>query len=510
MNINKIFLSFAIIFLFALASAFFTISTIKKLNAHTQKMYTHPFSVSNAIANIQTSIITMHRNMKDVVLTKYSFHQSKEISVVIKNPLELLKIIEAIQEEESKVYKEFDLIYLRYLGKKEDIDVSFKAFKEWKVIRQEVIFLIYQHKLEKAIDITKGKGAKHINDLYKQIDVLKSFAFNKANEYYELSLKDEPLEQIIMVFVSTFFIATLIVMYVVSTLLKNNKNNQKQLNLIDQNILTSNMSLDKKILSISSALCYVLHTKKEKILNSENKYFFTNESHFLNFENTIYSGKHYKGEIPITIEEEDVWYEIEVLPEFNDKFILEKFTILLTNISDKKQIEKVSITDTLTSLYNRNYFEMIFSKEINRAKREHKELSIIMLDIDYFKKYNDTYGHQEGDHALRKVASIIISHTKRSNDYAFRIGGEEFIILSYQEDMAALNSFAMSFIRDIEALHIPHKKNNISKYVTISAGAILFGTNNVLSPDEMYKKVDELLYKAKNAGRNKVESIYFK
>ena len=108
------------------------------------------------------------------------------------------------------------------------------------------------------------------------------------------------------------------------------------------------------------------------------------------------------------------------------------------------------------------------------------------------------------------MASIIISHTKRSNDYAFRIGGEEFIILSYQEDMAALNSFAMSFIRDIEALHIPHKKNNISKYVTISAGAILFGTNNVLSPDEMYKKVDELLYKAKNAGRNKVESIYFK
>jgi len=510
MNINKIFLSFAIIFVFALGSAFFTISIIKDLTSHTQKMYTHPFSVSNAIANIQTSIITMHRNMKDVVLTKYSFVQSKEVGVVIKNPLELLRIIEAIQKEESKVYKEFDLIYLRYLGKKEDIDASFKAFKEWKHIRQEVISLIYQHRLEEAIDITKGKGAQHIDDLYKQIEVLKRFAFNKANEYYKLSLNDEPLEQIIMVFLATFFLATLISLYVVSTLLKSNKKNRQQLNLIDQNILTSNMSLDKKILSISSALCYVLHKKKEKILNSENTYFFTNEAHFRNFENTIYSGKNYKGEIPITIEEKDDWYEIEILPEFNEKFILEKFTILLTNISDKKQIEKVSITDTLTSLYNRNYYEMIFSKEINRAKREHKELSIVMLDIDYFKKYNDTYGHQEGDHALREVASIISSHTKRSNDYAFRIGGEEFIVLSYQEDLSALNSFANSFIKDIEALKIPHKKNNISKYVTISAGAILFGTNNVLSADEMYKKVDELLYKAKNTGRNKVESIYLK
>jgi methyl-accepting chemotaxis protein len=175
MNIQKIFLSFGFTFLVMVGSATFTILTIDKLTTHTQKMYTHPFSVSNAIASIQTSIITMHRNMKDVVLTKDS--------------LELIKIIEDIQKEEETVYKNFELIYKLYLGKKEDIDLSYQAFKDWKKIRQEVISLIYKKNNNEAIAITKGKGAQHINNLYQQINVLKTFAFNKAEEYYKLSLE---------------------------------------------------------------------------------------------------------------------------------------------------------------------------------------------------------------------------------------------------------------------------------------------------------------------------------
>ena len=340
MNINKIFLSFAIIFLFAFSSALFTISTIDKLTTHTQKMYTHPFRVSNAIGNIQTSIITIHRNLKDIVFTKYFSHNSTKKGVFFENPLEVLKIIEEIQIEENKVYKEFDLVYSRYLGKKEDIDAAYKSFKEWKKIREEVITLIYQHKKHEAITMTKGTGVDHVDKLYVQIEVLKTFAFNKADEYYKLSLKDEPLTQIILVFLSTFIIATLITMYVVITLLKSNKANKKQLNLIDQNILIAKLSLEKKILTISSALCCVLDMRKEELLNTISNNFFTNEEYFKNFENTIYAGKSYKGEIPIKIRNENFWYEIEVIPEFNDKFVLDRFTILLTNISDKKQIEK--------------------------------------------------------------------------------------------------------------------------------------------------------------------------
>lgn len=494
MNINKIFFSFGLVFVLVLCSSLFTILTIKKLTTHTQKMYTHPFNVSNAIASIQTSIITMHRNMKDVVLTKDS--------------LELITIIEDIQKEEEKVYKNFELIYKRYLGERKDIDLSYEAFKNWKIIRQEVISLMYKKEIEKAITITKGKGAKHIDNLYSQINVLKDFAFNKANEYYKLSLENTPLEQIIIIYFLTFSITTLIVFYVTKSLLKNNRVNKKQLYLIDQNILIAKLNLNQKIIEISSALCCVLNIKKENILNTKNNYFFTNEEYFTKFENTIFSGKKYQGEIPIEINNENYWYEIEVIPHFDDNYILNAFSILLTNISDKKEIEKVSITDTLTGIYNRNYFEMIFSKEIKRAKREKKELSMIMIDIDYFKKYNDTYGHQEGDLALKAVSNVISSYTNRSYDYTFRIGGEEFVILSYQEDFTRLNHFANIIINEVEKLEIPHRNNEASKYITISAGVIQFGKDNLLSTDEMYKKVDDLLYEAKAYGRNNFKSLY--
>lgn len=492
MNINKIFFSFAMVFLLSIASAFFTIKTIKQLTAHTQKMYTHPFSVSNAIASIQTSIITMHRNMKDVVLTSDS--------------LELILIIEDIQKEEEKVYKNFELIHKRYLGKKEDIDSSYEAFKNWKIIRQEVISLVYKNELQKAVSITKGKGATHIENLYIQIDVLKSFAFNKANEYYKLSLENTPLNQIILAYFFTFLIGTIIVLYVTKSLLKNNKVNKKQLYLIDQNILIAKLDINKKISEISSALCCVLNVKRKDVLNTSNDNFFTNEEYFKKFENIIFSGKKYNGEIPIQINSENYWYEIEVIPHYNDNYELHSFTVLLTNVSDKKEIEKVSITDTLTGLYNRNYFEMIFSKEIKRSKREKKELSMIMIDIDYFKRYNDTYGHLEGDQALKAVSHVISNYTNRSYDYAFRVGGEEFIILSYQKNFVQLNEFANTLLNHVEKLEISHKNNTASKYVTISAGVVQFGKDNLLTTDEMYKKVDDLLYEAKESGRNNYKS----
>lgn len=496
MHIFKLFISFAIVFVIAVSSALFTVFEVNELTNNTQKMYTHPFKVSNAIGSIQTSIITMHRDMKDVVLTK--------------NSLELIKIIEDVQKEEERVYRNFELVYKNYLGKKHDIDASYKTFKQWKDIRDEVISLVYQKKLTKAIEITQGKGANHLQNLYSQIGILKKFAFNKANEYYDLSLKNTSLDKIILSYIITFLVATIIVMYVVKNLLQSNKHSKKQLYLIDQNILIARLSLDKKIIEISNALCYSLNIKKREILNTKSEYFFTNKEQFTVFENKIYSGRHYKGEISILINNEACWYDMEVIPEFDESFALNTFTILLTNIADKKKIEKVSITDTLTSLYNRNYFEMIFEKEVRRAKREKRAMSVVMLDVDYFKQYNDTYGHQEGDVALKSVAHVIATLTNRSYDYAFRVGGEEFIIISYQDDFEKLNDFVKHLIREVELLKISHSKSEISKYLTISAGVVQFGQDHLLSTDEMYRKVDELLYESKATGRNRFKSLYLK
>jgi|GEM_PF-3125655 len=492
MNLKKLFFSFFIIFVITSMSALFTILEIKELTGNTQKLYIHPFKVSNAIANMQTSIITMHRNMKDVVLSSTS--------------IELLHLSEKIQQEEDNVYENFKLIYKNYLGDKEDIDGSYKAFEDWKNIRAEVFFLVDKKNHPAAIAITKGKGAKHVNFLNSKIDILKDFAFTKANYYYELSINNSSLEKITIAFSLAFVVAYLIALYVVKNLLAINKSTKKQLHLIDQNILFAKLGLDKRILEISNALCFALDKAQKDLLHTKEDYFFTNKEQYKKFENIVFTGKQFKGEVSIIIKNELHWYDIEIVPVLDDKYILTAFTIFLTNISDKKNIEKVSITDGLTQLFNRNYFEHIFKQEVSNTNKKELSLSVVMLDIDFFKQYNDTYGHHAGDIAIKAVAAVLLDFTKRSNDYAFRVGGEEFMIVSHQKDFNKLNEFVNSIIHNVEDLKIAHDKNKASKYLTISAGAIQLNGEMQLNAQDIYKHADKLLYEAKHTGRNNFKS----
>ena len=494
MNIRKLFLSFAIITLAAVGAAMFAVMKIQELSVNTQKMYTHPFTVSNSVADIQTAIITMHRNMKDVVLTKDS--------------LEMIEIIESIQVEEGKVYKGFEKIYTNYLGDKKDIDTSYEAFKNWKAIRQEVIALVHQGKVDEAIAITKGKGAKHIENLYKQIEVLKNYAFNKADEFHTKALQESGVKEVIMVFAVTFIFSSMFIAFIVISLLRINRANNQQLRLIDQNILTAKLTVKKEIVEISSALCRVLNVDKKKILNTKNDDFFITHEQYLEFEAKIYSGKEHATEIYIDIDGARHWFSMEIFPEFDKNYALQYFSVFLINITDKKKIEEVSIMDSLTGLNNRNYFEMIFEKEIKRAKRDKKLLSIVMMDIDYFKQYNDTYGHQEGDRVLKAVSNVLLDSTKRSYDYAFRVGGEEFVILSYQKDFNAMQNFVEGLVSSIHDLKIRHENSVTSDFLTISAGALQCGHEHLYNPDELYKTVDKLLYEAKRSGRNQAKTLF--
>ena len=493
MNISKIFASFIIIIIIAISSAVFTIIKMQELSDNTQKMYTHPFQVSNAISDIQTSIITIHRDMKDIVLSQ--------------NTLEVIKLIELIQKEEDKVLYNFKTIYQYYLGDKKDIDLLFQTFKEWKPIREEVILLVQEKQLEKAIKITQNKGAEHIDELYTQIAFLKQFAFNKAEEFHDLSISNNSMKYVIATFLLTLLISTLIVYFITINLFNIGKINNKQLHLIDQNIYMATLSLDKDILFISNALCFLLGKTKEELLNTKQKFFFCDEEQYSEFMNKIYLGKEHHGEIFLMIDNEKIWFKIEIFPELNSNFQLNSFNIFLHNINDKKKIEKISITDVLTGLFNRNYFELVFDKEIKRAKRDTKSLGMIMFDIDFFKQFNDTYGHQEGDIALKEVSKVLKNRTNRSYDYAFRLGGEEFVIVTYNHDLESLEEFTQSILDEIKALQISHRNSKVSNYLTVSAGTILFEPSHFLTTNEMYKRVDECLYQAKESGRDCLKSL---
>jgi len=176
-------------------------------------------------------------------------------------------------------------------------------------------------------------------------------------------------------------------------------------------------------------------------------------------------------------------------------------TINNSNIILKEQ----SITDGMTLLFNRRYFDIIFEQQLNQSKRIKTSLIVMICDIDNFKKYNDTYGHILGDEALIKVAQSLKSSLKRPNDYAFRIGGEEFGIILSDMTVDKAKGFAKTIKYNIERLNVEHENNDGRGHITISMGiAYVNQNNNIFSISQIYDSADEALYKSKNSGRNQI------
>ena len=158
----------------------------------------------------------------------------------------------------------------------------------------------------------------------------------------------------------------------------------------------------------------------------------------------------------------------------------------------------------MTKLYNRRYFNEVFKKEFNRAKRENKSISFLMLDVDHFKLYNDVYGHQKGDNVLSKIGGVLNSFSKRAGDFAFRLGGEEFGIIFHENGAKQALKFANNLLKAVENLKIPHANNSASKFVTVSIGLVYKNIDKTTTVVTIYKEADDSLYEAKKSGRNRV------
>jgi len=166
--------------------------------------------------------------------------------------------------------------------------------------------------------------------------------------------------------------------------------------------------------------------------------------------------------------------------------------------------------DPLTGIYNRRFLEDSLKRITNSLNRSGDELSVMMIDIDYFKKYNDTYGHGEGDTCLKEVAEAISKTLFRPDDFAARYGGEEFaVVLPYTDENGARH-VAENILKSVRELNIPHEKNEAANHVTISIG--LTATNIVHSQngDDYLKQADIALYRSKQNGRNQYTYIEFK
>lgn len=201
----------------------------------------------------------------------------------------------------------------------------------------------------------------------------------------------------------------------------------------------------------------------------------------------------------------DRWFKSVIMPLCDGKGKELDTVIVNCDITKMKYFEELSITDALTGLYNRRHFNDIFKREMSRAIREKGKLSFLILDIDYFKKYNDSYGHDAGDKALIAVAKAIEISINRGSDFAFRLGGEEFGVLFCNTDIDGSLLLAERIRKNVEELKIEHTNSLVSKYISVSIGLLVvdFVQENV---DEhgFYTMADDALYQAKESGRNKV------
>ena len=172
----------------------------------------------------------------------------------------------------------------------------------------------------------------------------------------------------------------------------------------------------------------------------------------------------------------------------------------LTVLTKKYKME--AITDSMTMLYNRNYFDTIFDSLPAISTANSWSSAFIMFDIDYFKQYNDTYGHDMGDATLKAVGNELKNYFNKEYEYVFRLGGEEFGAVLFDVDQEILKQCLKEIKLEIEKLNIEHKSSKVEKFVTISIGAVLYHPDDNVSSNQLYKKADENLYKAKEGGRN--------
>jgi len=172
-----------------------------------------------------------------------------------------------------------------------------------------------------------------------------------------------------------------------------------------------------------------------------------------------------------------------------------------------KKLNRLSMTDGLTGIANRRLFDKKIEHEWRRALRAQQPLSLIMIDIDYFKLYNDNFGHQAGDQCLKQVATVLTNTLRRPADFVARFGGEEFIAIIPETNSNAASKIAEALRSAIAALQIPHTRPDKNSWVTVSLGVsgIVPDTGQLFQ--ELINKSDIALYKAKQLGRNRVVTL---
>ena len=282
--------------------------------------------------------------------------------------------------------------------------------------------------------------------------------------------------------------------------------------IFDDNIISSSTDTNGVIKSVSSAFSKISGYEKNELIGKYHnivRHPDMPNSVYKDLWETIEKNKTWKGEIKnLSKDGSSYWVSAVIEPIFDKQRNKIGYYAVRQDITDKKRIYELSITDDLTSLYNRRYFNDIAKAMIDKTVRSNRVFGFMILDIDYFKRYNDTYGHLEGDNVLINLSNSLKETFKRSDDLIFRLGGEEFGVLINSKTQKDIISLANSAKDNIQSLGIKHEKNEEYGVVTASFGLIIIDVSNLdidYKLDDIYKQADDKLYEAKADGRNTIK-----
>ncbi len=274
---------------------------------------------------------------------------------------------------------------------------------------------------------------------------------------------------------------------------------QEYISIVDWNVLVVRSDENAGMTSVSTAFCRLFGYTEEELIGKPAM--MINHEEFLRdvqpfVMETILSGRIWNGEIKkVTKNGDIVWVQSMIQPVFKNG-VRTGFLSISTDVTDKKRIEILSVTDKLTGVYNRIRLDEVLSAEFVRFKRYEQSYSVIMFDIDYFKRVNDTYGHLAGDDVLKSLARLI-KQSIRESDIFGRWGGEEFLVVCCGTDIEGAQNLAEKLRSKVEMFSFP----------AVDRLTCSFGVAQVddAGTDNMIKRADEALYRAKQSGRNKVE-----
>lgn len=488
---RKIVMGFVAIVVIVTALAINSSVQINRIIQGYNTLLEQPIVFSHAVKTIHFHIATMSTRMQSLISAANAEQRDK--------------VLELINATESRIYQEYETIDKLADPQWEAVTQSKRMLEKWLPIKLKVYQLLTDGKHSEAELLNQTLVITHLEKLKNNLGALELLAHQKVDKYQAKSQKTSDT-----ITIATFILAMLAIVSVILLMLQvwriitiTERQRTRRQVLIDQQILIAVLDKEGRTVDVSSALCEFLDSSSEALIHTHGKFFLRDNTRDKQREQTIIDGiskgEEWHGEISFSTASGDIlWVESSIIPIFDEYFQIEGYTNILHDLTSKK----LATLDQLTGLLNRRSYDDILTDQISLAVRNNIPISLAILDIDYFKRFNDLYGHPEGDVALKKLSDTLRHGLQRPSDFTFRIGGEEFAILISGLNALKIEDYLNNIRVQIQGLQISNKNSSVSPHLTVSIGAVVVIEGNI-TEQELYKMADQALYSAKET-RNTV------